>query len=139
MAEASECAADQGKFWEAVDEIYSRQDDLNEERLKRDAAEIGLDRAKFNQCLASGAAAARVKRDREDGMALGVNGTPTFFVGRQLIIGVPDLEEFSRDVDQELLAQGAGLSSASPPTAPPSPSALRPTTQKARQALDRFP
>ena len=87
MAEASECAAEQGKFWEAVDEIYSRQDDLSEEGLKRDAAEIGLDQAKFNQCMASGAEAARVKRDHEDGVALGVNGTPTFFIGRQVVAG----------------------------------------------------
>ena len=97
MAEASECAADQGKFWEAVDEIYSQQDDLTEDGLKRDAAEIGLDPAKFNQCMASGAEAARVKRDREDGLALGVNATPTFFIGRQVVSGVPDLDEFSQD------------------------------------------
>src|SRR5208283_1623553 len=43
MAEASECAAEQGKFWEAVDKIYSRQDDLSEDGLKHDAAAIGLD------------------------------------------------------------------------------------------------
>ena len=119
MAEASECAADQGKFWEAVDKIYARQDDLNEDALKRDAAEIGLDPAKFNLCMSSGAAAARVKQDREDGLALGVNATPTFFIGRQVVSGAPDLEEFSRDVDKELAVQGLGLTSASTPAAPP--------------------
>ena len=79
MAEASECAGQQGKFWEAVDKIYSRQTDLSEEGLKRDAAEIGLDQARFNQCMASGAEAARVKRDREDGVALGVNAHSHIF------------------------------------------------------------
>ena len=112
MAEASECAAEQGKFWEAVDEIYSHQTDLTEDGLKRDAAAIGLDQGKFNQCLASGAEAARVNRDREDGKALGVNATPTFFVGRQVVSGVPDFDELSRMVDQELVAQGVGMSSA---------------------------
>ncbi len=119
MAEASECAADQGKFWEAVDKIYSRQDDLSEDALKRDAAEIGLDTAKFNQCMGSGAEAARVKRDREDGLALGVNATPTFFIGRKVVSGAPDLEEFSQDVDKELAALGTGSNPSSPPPATP--------------------
>jgi protein-disulfide isomerase/rhodanese-related sulfurtransferase len=123
MAEASECASEQGKFWEAVDEIYSRQTDLSDDGLKRDAAEIGLDPSQFSQCLASGAEAARVKRDREDGKALGVNGTPTFFIGRQAVMGVPDFDEFSRRIDQELAAEGVGLPSAPAPPAAPASSA----------------
>jgi protein-disulfide isomerase/rhodanese-related sulfurtransferase len=131
MAEASECAAEQGKFWEAVDKIYSRQTDLSEKGLKRDAAEIGLDQAKFNQCLTSGAAAARVRRDVEDGKALGVNATPTFFIGDKTVVGVPDLDEFSRIIDQELAAQGIGLSSAAaPPPAPVAPAVSRPAETK---------
>ena len=119
MAEASECAAQQGKFWEAVDEIYSRQTDLSEDGLKRDAAAVGLDQAKFDQCMAGGAEAARVQRDHADGVALGVSGTPTFFIGRQAAPGVPDLDELSRLIDQELAAQGVGMSSAPAPQAPP--------------------
>jgi protein-disulfide isomerase/rhodanese-related sulfurtransferase len=131
MAEASECAAEQGKFWEAVDKIYSRQTDLSEEGLKRDAAEIGLDQAQFNQCMASGVEAARVNRDREDGKALGVNATPTFFIGRQVLSDVPDLDEFSRVVDQELAAQGIGLSSPpTPPATPAPPTAAAPAETK---------
>ncbi|HUI79750.1 MAG TPA: vitamin K epoxide reductase family protein [Bryobacteraceae bacterium] len=61
-AEASECAAEQGKFWEMVEKIYSRQYDLGIEGLERDAAELTLDRQRFNQCLASGAMAGRVRR-----------------------------------------------------------------------------
>jgi protein-disulfide isomerase/rhodanese-related sulfurtransferase len=119
MAEASECAAEQGKFWEAVEKIYAHQDDLSEEALRRDAAEISLDPARFNQCMTTGAEAARVDRDRKDGLALGVVGTPTFFIGRQVASGVPDLDELSRMIDQELAAQGLGASSPPhPPTAP---------------------
>ena len=128
MAEASECAAAQGKFWDAVDKIYSRQTDLTEEGLKRDAAEIGLDQAQFNQCMASGAQAARVNRDRQDGLALGVNVTPTIFIGRQVVSGAPDVEEFSRRIDQELAEQGAGVSSSLPtPTSPTARGASAPT------------
>jgi protein-disulfide isomerase/rhodanese-related sulfurtransferase len=120
MAEASECAADQGKFWEAVETIYAHQDDLSEDRLKRDAADIGLDMGKFNQCMESGADAARVERDREDGKALGVVGTPTIFVGHQVLSGVPDLEDFSRAIDQELEAHSSGIPTTHLPPADPS-------------------
>jgi len=113
-AQASECAAEQGKFWEAVDEIYSRQTDLSDEGLHRDAAEIGLDQAKFGQCLHSEAAAVRVRQDLEDGKALGVKATPTFFIGHQALAGAPDVEAFSRIINQELAAQGVALSIASP-------------------------
>jgi rhodanese-related sulfurtransferase len=109
MAEASECAADQGKFWEAVDSIYSHQDDLTEAALNRDAAEIGLDPARFKQC----------NRDRQDGLALGVVGTPTFFIGRQVAQGVPDIGELSRMIDHELAAQGTELSSSGTPPVDP--------------------
>ena len=119
MAEASECAADQGKFWEAVDTIYSHQDDLTEDRLTRDAAELGLDPARFKQCMASGTMTARVNRDREDGKALGVNATPTFFVGRQVASGVPDIAELSRMIDHELAAQRTELPSSPTPAADP--------------------
>jgi protein-disulfide isomerase/rhodanese-related sulfurtransferase len=129
MAEASECADEQGKFWEAVDEIYNHQTDLTDDGLKRDAAAIGLDQSKFDQCLASGAAAERVKRDREDGKALGVNATPTFFIGRQVVAGVPDFDQFSQMVDRELLAQGAGMSPA-PVTASSSAPATTKNLQK---------
>jgi protein-disulfide isomerase/rhodanese-related sulfurtransferase len=130
MAEASECAAEQGKFWEGVEKIYAHQDDLSEDGLKRDAAEIGLDPPRFNQCMTTGAEAAQVERDRKDGLALGVVGTPTFFIGRQVASGVPDLDELSRMIDQELAAQGLGLSSPSQPSAATSISATTPAGAK---------
>ena len=134
MAEASECAAEQGKFWEAVTKIYSHQDDLSEDGLNRDAAEIGLDPAKLHRCMASGVEVARVNRDREDGKALGVDVTPTFFIGHQVVSGAPDAEELSRDIDQELAVAGTGLPAVPPAPAPSFPNegqALSPTPKKA--------
>jgi protein-disulfide isomerase/rhodanese-related sulfurtransferase len=139
MAEASECAGEQGKFWEAVDEIYSRQTDLSEAGLERDAAEIGLDQAEFKQCLASGAEAARVKRDHEDGVALGVNGTPTFFIGRQAVPGVPDLDELSRLIDQELGREGIEMSSTPAPSAAPATAEIKNSTPPATPSQKAAP
>lgn len=109
-AEASECAAEQGKFWEAADKFYDRQDDLSEPALERYAAELGLDVGKFNPCLASGAMTARVRRDVEDARALGVSQTPTFFIGQHLAAGAIDFAKFYQLLDQELASRGVAPS-----------------------------
>jgi protein-disulfide isomerase/rhodanese-related sulfurtransferase len=101
-AVASECAADQGKFWEAVDKLYDNQTDLSNDALRRYAAELGLDTERFNQCLNSQATLARVRRDLDDAHALGVRGTPTFFVNQHAIGRPPTAEEFTQLIDQAL-------------------------------------
>ncbi len=106
-AEASECAAEQGKFWEAVEKLYAEQADLSEDALKRYARELGLDQSRFNQCLASGETASRVSQDLADGHALGVPGTPAFFIGRKIIVRPLDFATFSQLVDQELADRAA--------------------------------
>jgi protein-disulfide isomerase/rhodanese-related sulfurtransferase len=116
-AEAAECAAEQGKFWEAVEKFYAGQEDLSEPALERYAAELGLDTKRFHQCLASGAQAARVRRDLDDGHALGVRGTPIFVIGRQMIEGPLQFTQFSQLIDQELAAQGVQTAKAPEPAA----------------------
>lgn len=105
-AEASECAGEQGKFWEMVDAIYSRRYDLSIEGLKRTAGEIGVDQSRFYRCLAGEAMADRVRRDIQDGLALGVRATPTFFIGQQKVEGVMTTEQFSRLVAAQLAKIG---------------------------------
>jgi len=115
-AEASECAAEQGKFWEAVEKLYAGQEDLSVDSLKRYARELGLDPGRFDQCLDRGQTAARIRQDLADGHALKVAGTPTFFIGREMMIRPLDFATFSMLVDRELnsLAPAtAGASSSS--------------------------
>jgi protein-disulfide isomerase/rhodanese-related sulfurtransferase/uncharacterized membrane protein len=123
-AEASECAADQGKFWEAVEKLYARQSDLTEPALLQYASDLGLDVPRFQQCLANGSTLARIRRDVEDGRALGVDRTPTFFVGRQMVLGGMSLEQFAKLLEQERAT--AGLSNASRPAAENAPLAQSP-------------
>ena len=106
-AEASECAAEQGKFWEAVEKLYANQSDLSDAALRRYAAELGLDLDRFNQCLTNQSMAERVRRDLADGRALGVRGTPTFFIDQRAIEGAPTLAEFAQVIEQELATRGA--------------------------------
>ncbi|MBZ5569936.1 MAG: thioredoxin domain-containing protein [Acidobacteriia bacterium] len=123
-AEASECAAQQGKFWEALDRFYAANGDLKDESLERYAGELGLDVTKFKSCLSSGATRAIIQRDSEDGSALGVRGTPTFFLGRQRIVGAPETAKF-----EQLLNQA--LAGASPPAPTAATSAAPPAERKA--------
>lgn len=106
-AEASECAAQQGKFWEALERFYKANGDLQEASLHRYAGEIGLDIARFDQCLAGGSARAVIQRDTEDGRALGVRGTPTFFLGDQRIVGAPEMPKFQAYLNTALAAAPA--------------------------------
>lgn len=79
-AEASECANDQGKFWEYVDIAFTNQKDLRKKALKQYAEELGLDTELFNNCLDSSAKAKYVTADFNEGIGKGVGGTPTFFI-----------------------------------------------------------
>jgi protein-disulfide isomerase len=91
-AEASECAADQGKFWEFVDINYTNQEALSKPTLHTWAAELGMDTALFDRCLASGIKRKVVLADYDEGVKAGVKGTPTFFVnGEQVPSRIEDI------------------------------------------------
>ena len=127
-AEASECIAEQGKFWEGVEKLYAEQADLSVDALKRYAGELGLNQSRFDQCLDSGETAAHVNQDLADGHALKVAGTPTFFIGRKIIFRPLDFATFSLLVDQELanLAPTTATASSSSPSPSFQPSSPTP-------------
>ncbi len=83
-AMASECAADQGKFWEYVDTVFANQSNLGARALEEWAVQLGLDEELFKRCLDSQIKRDTVLADYNKGRELNVNGTPTFFVnGKQ--------------------------------------------------------
>ncbi len=81
-AEASECAAEQGKFWEMADKMFEKQAlGLGVAQLSGYAKEAGVkDVKKFETCLSSGKYAQRVAADLQSGESAGVTGTPGTFV-----------------------------------------------------------
>lgn len=105
-AEASLCAADQGKFWEVHDLMFQNQQQLQADQLKGYAKTAGLDVEKFNKCLDSGEKAAKVQEDLQAGKAAGVRGTPAFFINGVFLNGAVPLEEFKKVIDQELASKG---------------------------------
>jgi len=102
-AEASLCAADQGKFWQMHDALFEHQDALGTDALKTHARTVpSLDVARFDACLDGGTHADAVKKDLEEGMAAGVDGTPAFFINGRLVAGALPLEAFAKIIDAEL-------------------------------------
>jgi len=80
-SEAARCGGEQGKFWEMHDKLFTNQTKLTADDLASHAKEVGLDAAKFKECLGSGKQAAKIRDDQAEGRKAGVSGTPGFFMG----------------------------------------------------------
>jgi len=77
---AAYAAEQQGKFFEYGDILFTHQDALDADSLKKYAAQIGLNVQQFTVDSNSEKAKAEVRHDIADGTAYGVTGTPTIFV-----------------------------------------------------------
>ncbi|NKB69653.1 MAG: thioredoxin domain-containing protein [Candidatus Latescibacteria bacterium] len=108
-AEAGQCAHEQGAFWSYHDLLFTDVRRLREPDLERYAKEAGLDVAAFTQCLASGRYAAAVDLDLASGEALGVSGTPAFFINGRFLSGAQPFAAFREIIDDELRRAGVAL------------------------------
>lgn len=106
-AEAANCAHEQGEYWpyqahlfETVDS-WSRDPELDS-ALVGIAEALGLDRARFDDCLRSGRYTDEVNADLERGASYGVNSTPTFFINGQVVVGAQPFESFVSMIESEL-------------------------------------
>lgn len=106
-AEAARCAGEQGKYWEYHDLLFGKAPDLEVFQLKQYAAALGLDSARFHECLQGGKYAALVEKDLQDGIQLGVSSTPTFFVNGRPVIGAQPFSAFEKIIEEELQNRSA--------------------------------
>lgn len=98
-AEAAYCAADQSKFWEYHDVLFTNYGaDFNDSMLQAIAQQVGLNMDNFNSCYTSGKYAQQVQDDLQYAQDQGVTGTPTFQVNGQLV----DRYSLFSVIDQEL-------------------------------------
>jgi len=107
-AEASLCAADQGKFWEMHDSMFADQKSLTEDQLKQKAADLGLDSEAFNGCMESKSHLKAIEADVRAGIKAGVTGTPAFFINGRPLSGAQSYENIAEVIDQELAMSGSG-------------------------------
>ena len=77
---AARCAGEEGRYWEMHDALLENQQNIGDVDglVKR----TGLNAATFNECMKSRKYEDAVQRDLNDGRELGINGTPTFILGR---------------------------------------------------------
>lgn len=100
-AQAAGCAEQQGRFW-AYHEKLMASEDLHQEQYQAIADEVGLERAKFDACLTSDDFSEAIDRDIADGEAVGVSGTPAFFINGRMISGAQPFARFKELIDEEL-------------------------------------
>lgn len=102
MAEAANCAQEQGRYFEYADALFANMRATEDSDLLARATEVGLDFPRFQECLDSGRHAAEVEADFRDGQAVGVSGTPAFYVNGRLVSGAQPLDVFQDLIDEEL-------------------------------------
>ncbi|HYW40752.1 MAG TPA: thioredoxin domain-containing protein [Terriglobales bacterium] len=85
-AEGARCAGAQGKFWEFHDFLFETKK-IQTSFMKEEARALKLDGTRFDKCLDSGEEAAVVKKDAQEGLRLGLQGTPSFFVNGHFMSG----------------------------------------------------
>jgi protein-disulfide isomerase len=105
-AQAARCAGDQDAYWEMHDLLFADQEAWANDNaatvFSAQADRLGLDVSTFDTCLESGAYADAVQADLEEGMRVGVSGTPAFFVNGQFISGAQPYEVFQEAIEAAL-------------------------------------
>ncbi len=98
-AEAAACAEQQGKFWAYHDRLFQNQDHLEAADLRTYASTVGLDLTAYDQCVSGGQVKATVGQDVSDATALGVRGTPTWFINGYKVEGAIPQTTFKQIID----------------------------------------
>ena len=106
-ARAAEAAAEQGKFEEMYRRLFDTQRSWGEKSTSQEevffafAEDLGLDMDRFRRVYEDPETIAKVRRDKADGEALGVDGTPTFFLNGEKL-EVRSLGEIEQSIDDAL-------------------------------------
>lgn len=95
-AKAAMAAAQQNKFWEYHDALFSKQEQLGESLYLATAEKLGLDMEKFNRVRNSYQAQAAIEQDMQLAKQLGINGTPFFVMKDKVFSGAIELSEFEK-------------------------------------------
>lgn len=100
-ARAAYCAAEQDRFWQFHDALFSAQD-LSPPLLEQIASDLGLASERFKTCLSSEQSRAAIIRDLEAAKLFRIDSTPSFIVNGKLIKGALSFADFQKIIEQEL-------------------------------------
>lgn len=103
-AQASMCAYAQGRFWEFHDAVFSVRA-LDESSLYTYAGASSINLLAFERCMQGTTYDRVINQDLEDGLAIGVRGTPTYLVNGRVVEGSPDIAGWQQLILEELNKQ----------------------------------
>lgn len=98
-AEAAQCAAEQNRFWDYHDALFSRQPSEGRWNFSGLAETLGLSLSQFNACMQDNRYREEVLKDLQDGLKVGVTSTPTFFINGRPLVGARPLTDFQAIID----------------------------------------
>jgi protein-disulfide isomerase len=111
-AEAAMCASAQGKFWPFHEALFATQRQW--EALPSPAAlldsiagAVGLDKMAWKQCVDSQKMRPLIMADRDRSAKAGVQSTPTFLIGNQLLLGALPVDSLRIALDAEIAKTAA--------------------------------
>jgi protein-disulfide isomerase/uncharacterized membrane protein len=93
------CADQQKRFWPFAAQLFANQHNLSKSDLKRYATAVGLDLEPLQRCVTAEATRNAVLEEIEEGLRRGVNGTPTFFINGEKIVGPRDVQFWLNKID----------------------------------------
>lgn len=104
---ASECAAEQQKFWEYHDLLFAQRQggqnpDYSSNNLKTLAQQLNLDTNAFSECLDSGRYTSTVLQQTQFANQMGLTSTPSFLINEKAIIGAQPYEVFEGVIEEAL-------------------------------------
>jgi protein-disulfide isomerase len=99
-AVAARAAQAQGSFWEYHDLLYDSQfSGYSDENLIALARRAGLDTQQFESDYENTRYEKAVRADFQKGLNLGVNGTPTFFINGEMLVGLQPVSVFEDAIE----------------------------------------
>ena len=87
LAQAARCAGEQGLFWLMHDKLFQNQGVSTTAQLTELANQIGADLTKFQDCLTKQKYLPQIQKDFDQGQALGLAGTPIWFINGNKVAG----------------------------------------------------
>jgi len=104
-SKAAVAAGKQGKFWEMHDIMFKNNRELTYDKLKEYAGQIGLDVARWEKDYNSPDIQSQIDKEKSEGAAADVQGTPTFFVAGKRVAN-RSLDGFKQMIDDALKGKG---------------------------------
>ncbi|WP_299584536.1 thioredoxin domain-containing protein [uncultured Microbulbifer sp.] len=105
-AVAARCAAEQNKFWEYHDALYTFTPELDDATYAQLIKQLQIDDDKFVKCFSSDTPKKAVLKDRDRALALGLKNVPVIFINGLYLKGLRTYEQYAFWVDKELRSLG---------------------------------